>query len=101
MKLSDEAQKWHDKIRDEYGIRDETGTLLLQTAFECYDEMRSAQAEMNGNPIYTDRFGQPQENPAAKVARASRTQMISALKALNLELEPDKPNSNIGSPIDY
>ena len=87
MKLSKEAKTLHDEIRDEYDISDKPGLLLLRTAFECYDEVRIAQKAMNGTPVYNDRFGQPCEHPAAKVARASRTQMIAALKALNLEIE--------------
>lgn len=92
MKLSTEAQKWHDKIKSEYQIGDKPGLLLLQTAFEAFDEMRKAQNEMNGSPVYTDRFGQPQEHPAAKVVRASRGQMLGAIRQLDLEpLEQEIP----------
>lgn len=86
MKLSKEARQWHDQIKQEYQIEDEPGKLLLQTAFEAFDEMRKAQKEMNGTPVYIDRFGQPQEHPAAKVVRSSRTQFISALDKLKLEI---------------
>ncbi len=89
MKLSKEARRWRNRIKREYDISDKPGLLLLQTAFEAFDEMRAAQEEMNGNPVYTDRFGQPQEHPAAKVARASRTQMLAALRALNLDITPE------------
>lgn len=89
MNLSTEATQWHNKIKKEYRIEDEPGLLLLQTAFEAFDEMRKAQAEMEGNPVYTDRFGQPKAHPAAKVARASRSQMLTALKALKLEIQPE------------
>jgi len=85
MKLSEEAQNWHDLIIDEYGIDDTPGLLLLRVAFEAFDEMRKAQNEMNGSPVYTDRFDQPKPHPAAKVARASRSQMIQALKELKIE----------------
>lgn len=88
MKLSTEAQQWHDKIKKEYCIQDEPGLLLLQTAFEAFDEMRKAQEAMAGNPVFKDRFDQPKAHPAAKVARASRSQMIQALNALHLEIEP-------------
>lgn len=88
MKLSKEAQKWHDEIQTEYQIFDEPGRLLLQTAFEAFDEMRKAQNAMDGNPVFNDRFDQPKAHPAAKVARASRSQMMQALNALKLEIEP-------------
>lgn len=90
MKLSKEATKWHDKIRTEFQIDDQPGLLLLQTAFEAFDEMRTAQAAMDGKPVYTDRFDQPQEHPAAKVVRSSRTQMLAALRQLKLEIDPDE-----------
>ncbi len=89
MKLSKEAKRWYNRIKREYDIDDKPGLLLLQTAFEAFDEMRAAQEEMDGNPVYTDRFGQPQEHPAAKTARASRTQMLAALKNLELEINPE------------
>lgn len=88
MDLSEEAQSWYDQIKKEYRIRDEPGLLLLQTAFEAFDEMRKAQEEMNGSPVYIDRFDQPKPHPAAKEARAARSQMLQALKALNLEIDP-------------
>ena len=88
QKLSKTARNALNRIKREYQINDPAGLLLLKTCFEAYDEMRSAQAQMNGQPIYKDRFGQPQEHPAAKVIRASRTQMIAALKALALDIEP-------------
>ena len=89
MKLSKEATRWRNRIKREYAIIDRPGLLLLQAAAEAFDEMRAAQHEMAGNPIFTDRFGQPQEHPAAKIIRASRAQMIAALKALNLEITND------------
>ena len=88
QKLSKTARNEMNRIKREYQITDPAGMLLLKAAFEAFDEMRAAQAQMNGQPIYRDRFGQPQEHPAAKVIRASRTQLISALKALNLDIEP-------------
>ena len=91
QKLSKTAKNLFNRIKREYQISDPAGLLLLKTAFEAFDEMRAAQANMNGQPIFKDRFGQPQEHPGAKVVRASRTQMIAALKALNLEFKAPKP----------
>ena len=90
MDLSKEAQQWYDAIKDGYGIDDEAGLLLLQTAMESFDEMRQAQNAMNEGGFIEDRFGQRKTDPAAKNARAARTQMLKALKDLNLDLEPLK-----------
>ncbi len=85
MKLSRKAKIIYNRIRREYDIDDEAGLLLLQTAFEAWDEMRKAQQEIDGQPIYFDRFGSPQEHPGCKMVRASRAQMIQALRALQLD----------------
>ncbi len=90
QKLSNKARIHFNRLKREYSIDDPAGLLLLRAAFEAYDECRAAQVAMNGQPIFRDRFNQPQEHPACKVIRASRTQMIAALKALNLDSEaPD------------
>lgn len=74
---------------DEYAIDDHGGLLLLQTACESFDRMREAQAAIKKTgAVYQDRFGQPKSNPACVVERDSRNQMMQALKALNLDLEP-------------
>ncbi|HKK44503.1 MAG TPA: hypothetical protein VJ964_03215 [Balneolaceae bacterium] len=88
MNLSDEAQEWFNKIKKEYGIEDTPGLLLLQTACEAFDDMRQAQASMNEGGFIEDRFGQRKPDPAAKNARAARAQMLQALRALNLEIDP-------------
>ena len=86
MKLSRKATEIYNKIKNEYSIDDSPGLLLLRTGMEAYDEMRAAQKEVNGKPVFHDRFGQPAEHPGCKVVRASRTQMIAAFRALKLDL---------------
>lgn len=90
MDLSSEAKTWYDKIKSEYCIDDEAGLLLLQTAMEAFDEMRAAQQQMKPGGFVEDRFGQRKPDPAAKNARAARQQMLTALKDLNLDIEPLK-----------
>lgn len=98
MDLSKEAQQWYDKIKDEHDIQDKSGLLLLQTAFEAFDEMREAQAEMNPGGFIVDRFGQRKKDPASTEARAARSQMLQSLKALNLEIEPPETKPQHSKP---
>jgi phage terminase small subunit len=74
---------------DEYQIDDDAGLLLLQTALEAYDRMKSAaaQIEADGETI-KDRFGQLKPHPLLPTERDARAQMLAALKQLNLDLEP-------------
>lgn len=89
--LSNEAKKWWRDILDDYAIDDPSGLLLLQTALEAFDRMRQAQKiiEEQGATI-KDRFNQIKSHPQLTIERDSRSQMILALKALNLDLEPLK-----------
>jgi P27 family predicted phage terminase small subunit len=92
--LSRTAKAWFKKIQDEFEIQDETGKLLLQTAFEAYDRMKEAQETIsNDGPVILDRFEQKKAHPLLSIERDSRAQMLAALKQLNLDLEPlqDKP----------
>mgnify|MGYP006141337863 CR=1 FL=1 len=87
--LSIDAQAWWDKITQEYGINDQAGLLLLQCALEAFDRMRQAQANIKEHGIcIADRYSQLKSNPACAVERDSRSQMMQALKSLNLDLEP-------------
>lgn len=87
--LSPDAQAWWDKIKSEYGIADQAGLLLLQSALEAFDRMKQAQATIEEHGIcIVDRYDQLKSNPACAVERDSRSQMIQALKSLNLDLEP-------------
>jgi len=88
MDLSTEAQQWHDKIRIEFQITDQAGLLLLRTAAESFDEMRTAQQAMaETGSIYTDRFGQPKPHPAQKIVSTCRNDMLKTLRELGLETE--------------
>ncbi|WP_372972423.1 phage terminase small subunit P27 family [Marinobacter sp.] len=87
--LTDDAKGWWNRLQTEYGIDDRAGLLLLQTAMEAFDRMRDAQAAISKDGLTVeDRFGQLKNHPATTVERDARTQLLSALKALNLDLEP-------------
>jgi len=97
--LSKEARSLWDKLLKEYEISDEAGLLILATAMEAFDRMREAQTiiKTEGMTIL-DRFDQKKAHPLTTVERDSRSAMLSALKALNLDLEPlnEKPGRPSG-----
>jgi P27 family predicted phage terminase small subunit len=93
-RLSAEARKSWQKVVDEYQIVDDTGLIILTTAFEAFDRMRSAQEQIKLEGMTsTDRFGQVKAHPLLTVERDARAQFLAALKALNLDVEPlaDRP----------
>jgi P27 family predicted phage terminase small subunit len=97
--LSAEAKKRWRRLVSEYAIEDPAGLLLLQTALEAMDRMRDAQRTIEAEgAVVLDRFGQKKPHPATVVERDSRSGMMAALKALNLDLEPlnDRPGRPAG-----
>lgn len=63
--------------------------MLLQTGLEAFDRMRECQATIKSDgPMIKDRFEQPKAHPLLPVERDARAQMLAALKAINLDLEP-------------
>ena len=87
--LSPESAIWWSTILAEYQIEDPAGLLLLENLVRARDRMGEASRliEQHG-AVTTDRFGQLRPNPATILERDSRAAMQSALKALNLDLEP-------------
>ena len=89
--LSDEASQWWIKITTEYGITDQGGLLILQTALEAFDRMRDAQRTLETEGlIVQDRFMQQKAHPLCTVERDNRAQFMQGIKALNLDIEPLK-----------
>ncbi len=87
--LSREACRWWRRLTTEYEIGDDAGQLILMTAMEAFDRMRQAQAVLaTDGLVVKDRFDQVKTHPVAVVERDSRAQMMAALKALNLDIEP-------------
>ncbi len=87
--LSREAKGWWKRLVTEYGLDDEAGLLLLQIALESFDRMRSAQAAIDKDgPSVRDRWGQVKPHPLLTTERDSRSGMLAALRAMNLDVEP-------------
>lgn len=96
--LSADARKWWRNIMAEYGLTDQPGLLLLQTALEAFDRMKSAAARIDADgEAIVDRWGQIKPHPLLTTERDSRSQMLMALKQLNLEIEPQHV-ARIGRP---
>jgi len=92
--LSPEARRWWHALVQEYAIEDHAGLLLLGQAMQAFDRAQEAKKLIDTEGLtVVDRFGQHKAHPAATVERDSRAAMISALRALNLDLEPlrDRP----------
>lgn len=79
---------WH-RYTSEYQITDEYGRHLLGVACVAFGELLDAQKliETHGM-VVKDRFGQLVANPACAIARGARFGMLSALRALNLDVLP-------------
>ncbi len=87
--LSREACRWWRRLTTEYEIGDDAGRLILMMAMEAFDRMREAQAVLATDGLtLKDRFDQVKVHPLTVVERDSRAQMLAALKALNLDVEP-------------
>src|ERR1700730_11603229 len=89
--LSRAAQKWWRRLRDDFGIEDSAGVALLTAAAEALDRTREAEAQVKAEGLTVlDRWQQAKPHPCVGVARDSRAQMMAALKALRLDIEPVK-----------
>ena len=90
---------WRSIVAD-YAISDSAGLVLVATVCECLDRLRQAQvliAEHGACIVGED--GSVRTNPASKVEVDARNGLASALKSLNLDLEPfrDHPGRPAGS----
>lgn len=81
---------WRD-VAGEYRIVDPAGLALLTTAAECLDRMRQAQASVaEHGAMVADRYGSLKANPACALERDARNGFLSAMRALNLDIEPTR-----------
>lgn len=98
--LTTEAASWWQRLTKEYDIGDDAGRLLLQTALESFDRMRGCQSAIaRDGAMIKDRFEQLKPHPLLATERDARAQMLAALKALNLDIEPlrDRPGRPAGA----
>jgi len=92
----DGRKLWLDLVSD-FGITDAAGLVLVTTVAECLDQMRAAQLLISEHGVVlVGKTGDLRSNPASKVFSDSRAGMLSALRALNIDLEPAKA---VGHPI--
>lgn len=90
--LSAPARRWFKSMQTEYGITDSGGLSLLIAAAEAWQRAAEARALVSkAGCVVQDRFGQSVPHPAVKIERESRGQLLTALKALQLDIEPVKP----------
>ena len=98
--LSKAARVWWRKLISEFEIEDPGGLLILETALRAHDRMMEARDRLDADGLtVTDRFGQHKPHPCAVIERDSRSAMLTALRALNLDIEPpttDRPGRSVG-----
>ncbi len=97
--LSKAGQHLWMELQQEYNIDDKAGLLLLTTACEAFDRMKQAADIIKKEGLHLpDRFGQFKAHPCATIERDSRAAMMTAIKALNLDVEPlqDGPGRPLG-----
>lgn len=80
------AKKFYREIFEDFAIDDAAGRSLLLAAAEAYQRCDEARKiiRKSGGCVITDRFGQVKPHPAVAIERDARTQLIAALRALNL-----------------
>jgi P27 family predicted phage terminase small subunit len=78
---------WRD-IQGAYGIADPGGLALLRVAAEALDRTQAARERIGLDGATLSEKGKIRAHPLLAVERDARAQLIQALKALNLDLEP-------------
>ena len=100
--LSVEAKLIWCDLQSEYNITDAAGLVILQAVCESYDRMRQAFNTLKAEGLTTeDRYGQAKVHPAALIERDARAAMLSALKQLNLDIEPLKAMGRPPGPVGW
>lgn len=97
--LSTEARKAWAVLQEEYGIDDPAGLQLLNIFAHAFDRAKDCKAAIDKEGLQVaDRFGQMKSHPLTTTERDARAQMMTALKALNIDVEVmhDKPGMPSG-----
>lgn len=97
--LSVEAGAWWRKLASEYGIVGAGGVALLTLAAEAFDCAQSCRKAIGADLVTRGAKQRLIPHPLLRVEHAARQQMISALRQLNLDIEPlrDRPGRPAGS----
>ncbi len=86
--LSSEARNWWKKIDAEWSL-DDNNYLILLTALEAFDEMRSAQATLKKyGMVVKSKTDVVKKNPALELLKISRSHFLQAWRLLNFGVEP-------------
>ena len=89
--LTPESKTLWDSILSEFEIDDCAGLKILSTGLESYDRAQKAREQIDEEGMtLVDRFGISKPHPLLASERDSRAAFLSALKQLNLDLEPLK-----------
>ena len=92
--LKAEGRRLWTALQAEYRIVDAGGLQLLRMAAQCADLARDAMQQAQTDGLSSiDRYGQRRPHPLLSVARDARGQILAALRAMNLDVEPlhDRP----------
>jgi P27 family predicted phage terminase small subunit len=82
---------WRD-LQAAFDLVDTDAQLLLDVCCQAYERALEARAAINREGLQTaDRFGQFKPHPLLPVERDSRGQVMAAVKALGLNVEPLQP----------
>ena len=86
--LSAEAKRWWSRILAAWPLED-ASLLILESALECLDRMRQAQATIRAEgSTVKDRWGVPRAHPAVGIEAEAKASMLKHFKALAIDLEP-------------
>jgi hypothetical protein len=81
-----------DRIRMDYDITDAPGELVLSVLHQALTRALAARAVLDRDgPTTRDARNRPRPHPAASVERDMLRLALSALRALNLDIEPPRP----------
>jgi phage terminase small subunit len=90
--LSAEAQGLWTALQEAYDLADDLGKLLLRTALEAFDRAQGARSAIERDgPTVSDARGAMRAHPLIAVERDARAAMVSALKALRIDVIPTRP----------
>ena len=90
--LSAEAQGLWNALQSAYDLADDYGCLLLRTALEAFDRAQGARAAVDREgATVSDARGATRAHPLIAVERDARAAMLTALKALHIDVIPTRP----------
>ena len=96
--LSKAAQKWASELRQEYAITDKAGVTILEIAARAKMRADEAAAILARDGLVTyDSRGTARPHPCCAIERSARQSIITALRALRLDMEGSAP---MGRPSD-